>query len=114
MLSARVLRERETKFQLLARRSFYELLSDAMLHTDDNIPLIRYASRVAGNGLCIWLTIYIGYYRILLPYFSHYSEEWLQLMEKYCKLDATAELEIGLKRLERRYRKIVAGKLRVT
>ncbi|KAH8552332.1 hypothetical protein BGW37DRAFT_491520 [Umbelopsis sp. PMI_123] len=87
MLSARVLRERETKFQLLARRSFYELLSDAMLHTDDNIPLIR----------------------ILLPYFSHYSEEWLQLMEKYCKLDATAELEIGLKRLERRYRKIVAA-----
>ena len=47
--------------------------------------------------------------RILLPYFSHYSDEWLQLMEKYCHLDATADLTIGLKRLERRSRKIVAG-----
>ncbi|KAG2187913.1 hypothetical protein INT44_000663 [Umbelopsis vinacea] len=83
----RVLRERETKFQLIARRYFYELLSDAMLHVDNNAPLIR----------------------ILLPYFSHYSEEWLQLMEKYCHLDATADLAIGLERLERRCRKIVAA-----
>lgn len=106
-----MLRERETKFQLNARRSFYELLSDAMLHVDKNVPLIRYVSYHPGNLKSIRLTNAFGYLisRILLPYFSHYSDEWLQLMEKYCHLDATADLTIGLKRLERRSRKIVAG-----
>lgn len=49
--------------------------------------------------------------RILLPHFSHYSDEWSELMQQYCSLDPTADLEDALKPYERRVRKVVKGNI---
>jgi hypothetical protein len=68
-----------------ALSDFYEALKLTMDQSVNNLPLVR----------------------ILLPYFSHYSDEWFELMERHCRLDPVGDLDTGLKRLERRCRKLI-------
>ncbi|KAG2177794.1 hypothetical protein INT43_003041 [Umbelopsis isabellina] len=63
---------------------FYDALQTAMDQSVDNLPLIR----------------------ILLPYFSHYSEEWFELMKRHCRVDPAGDVNM-IKRLEHRCRKLL-------